>query len=145
MGSRFRKTGGIFLLLTLAASPGWAEVHTWVDENGRRHFSDRQPGNGTESASEKIEVRNQPVKSVTPDMPRPRTKRPGRDASRRPPPEPRRWAEERTSLEDMTCEERKKAYYDSVACFGVCGRRMPGGAVDTSTCGHCRQMAEPDC
>lgn len=59
---------GLLLSLALAAAipVSAAEMYQWVDENGKRHFTDKPPPSGI--ASEKAPLKSLPPITKTPDV-----------------------------------------------------------------------------
>lgn len=48
----------LVILLVAWASQATAEVYTWVDEDGKQHFSDKPPSEETEVREEEYELEN---------------------------------------------------------------------------------------
>jgi hypothetical protein len=131
-----------------------AQVYTWTDENGKRHFGDEvsTPENRRES----------PVKVPPPNIAERFTptlksdsasQTSGEVGSNAPPAIPAQGQRSQSGAgakqSQNMCEAQKQAYASSAACFAACGRtictRGQGCRRNNSECGHCQAMSPPNC
>jgi hypothetical protein len=76
------RTAALGLVLAVVAAPSWAQVHRWVDENGRVHYGDRPLG----TTGTTLRIRSESATAPTAAGPAgPASAAPG-VAPRRPPP-----------------------------------------------------------
>ena len=128
------------ILLFVGSSSVRAGVHTWVDDDGHRHFGDRVPP-GYRSQSRSIPIEPSPgVDRVQPDLPEI-----GLPGDREAPAESASEARTRKDPAEMSCEQRRRAWRRSKACYAECRQEIRDGGWNNARCGHCREMTRPDC
>ncbi len=124
-----------------------AQIYTWTDEQGRKHFADE---GGTPPQQRTTPVTVSPPNVIERFTP-PAGQQSGADEAQQagqPPvilPAPAR-AQRAPGLASKAeaCKAEKAAYEASLACFAECGRRGVYG-TDNSACGHCQQLPIPNC
>lgn len=143
-------------LLTILALSVHAQVYTWVDENGVKHYGDRIPEKFRQSANQVDANWHEPSAD---ELAEARTRVNATKPNRR-----RANNQVRYSASPATTNgaqknysndyERKVAEYEeSRACFKKCQVRIPGGwnprtgsfpgGFDNSACGHCTSVPKP--
>jgi hypothetical protein len=154
----------LFFLLIVLACPAQAEIFKWVDENGKTHFGDRVPEKYQQKAAN-VELKiHQPTEADIAEA----EKRNSEFISSR-----KSMESTQKSLRTARSTSRKKSgqsasgqggkmaeYQQSKACFAACQVRrpkapvtrrgqgysytVPGGSyLDSSACGHCKNVTKP--
>lgn len=154
----------ILLILVAFVSNTSAEVYTWIDENGVKHFGDKIPEKYQQQAKDvKINTRQptpEEVEAASDRIKRMKSVRlPGAQHSNK-----REVRRKQTKKKEYNSEyERQMAEYrESQACFAKCSKRnsphsrhvrtpdgglqyIPGNAgLDNSACGHCKSVTLPE-
>ena len=141
--------------LLCVAQISLAQVYTWTDEKGRKHFGDEvsTPENRRESPVKvpppNIAERFTPAQK--PDSASQTTA--GETGSNAPPTIPAQGARPPSGMgvkeSQARCESQKQAYDSSAACFAACGKtvctRGQGCRRNNAACGHCQDMLPPNC
>jgi len=154
------------LLILLLTYSSHAEIYTWVDENGKKHFGDKVPPEyqeqinavevdvrqpspeelvraraiATEQAKAVIDSRNSRAANMKPEHKVPESSEPALTAEQ---------------YAKTTCERKKQLYKESEDCYSKCTQqnvlRSPGSlrvvkhVRNTSNCGHCQDYKKPNC
>ncbi len=119
----------------------YAEVFTWVDENGKTHYGDRIPEQYKEQADEvEVNVNTMPLKEnndASKDILK--TEKKSSSSSRN---------NYNNQTKAQTCEQQKAAYEASKQCFERCyasqGGGLYGGGVNAAKC-SCTDAKKPKC
>lgn len=131
-----------------------AQVYTWTDENGKRHFGDEvsTPGNRRESPV-KVPPANVAERFTANPKSDSAPQTTGEAGSNAPQSIPTQGLKPPGGLgvkeSQARCKAQKQAYASSVACFAACGRTV---CVDhrecrrnNAACGHCQDTPRPNC
>ncbi|MFN3495570.1 MAG: DUF4124 domain-containing protein [Hydrogenophaga sp.] len=131
-----------------ASAPAMAQIYTWTDADGKKHFSD---------GAMRPKDRATPEVNVPPPNVVDRFQAPP-NAPAPPPPEPVSpptagaappAAGRPLSGVDRSqnaCRAQWDAYYDGADCFAACGQNLGGsGARNNAACGHCTDAPRPNC
>jgi hypothetical protein len=128
------------LTLLLSTSFVYAEIYSWVDKDGKKHFGQEVPKEYAKKSTV-IDVKSVNVMDETKVSPPPRTTN------------KTTYQQTHTGQDDSyenlsSCEQKKRAYEESVACYADC--RLPkeesGGRVNNvSACRHCVDAKKPNC
>jgi hypothetical protein len=136
------------LLVGILAPPALAELHTWVDADGQRHYADRPPA-VEEQGSQRLDLKSPgTVETVRPDMPAFSMPVDGSDNqadTKRTERKEQRSAELSSDRRRLSCREKWRAWRKSRACFRECGRELHDGTFNNAGCGHCRDRIKPHC
>lgn len=153
MKTVFRRWRWVWAGLLLFSLLAIAQVYTWTDEQGRKHFGDEvtTPGNQRETpvnipppnVAEPFKPDTPPAAPSAPDAPAEvaapvpaaltdpmagTPKRPG------------------VAAEQEACKAQNEAYEASKACFAECSTlNKPGSGRNNAQCGHCTPMTKPRC
>ena len=129
-----------------------AQVYTWTDEKGRKHFGDQ--------VSTPESHRGKPVNIPTPNIaqrfePAPSLVAPSESAttadgtapvaSSFPDPKAKSKTPTGVAASQEACKAQKQAYQASAACFAACSRPVAGGGRNNARCGHCTPLNSPRC
>lgn len=141
-------TRGWLLLLMALPLLAAAEIHSWVDENGRKHFGDRVPESYQDKSSPVTVSPNKAVRFERPDMPKPNYSpqnewQPDPGNIYQPP--HRAQANKEPQEATGTCAEQRAAFKKSAECFSRCQTKHHNGARDNSLCGHCQAVKSASC
>lgn len=144
MGENMKSIFIKMLSLVFFVSAGFAnaEIYSWVDKDGKKHFGQEVPKEYAKKSTV-LDVKSVNVMDETKVQSTPRN-------SNRPSfPQPQAAAAENDTYENLSsCEQKKRAYEESVACYAEC--RLPkeasGGRVNNvSACRHCVDAKKPNC
>ena len=130
------------LILLLGTNVVYAEIYSWVDKDGKKHFGQEVPKEYAKKSTV-IDVKSVNVMDETKVQPTPRTN--NKPTYQHPQP----TATQDDDYENLSsCEQKKRAYEESVACYAEC--RLPkeesGGRVNNvSACRHCVDAKKPNC
>lgn len=152
IGTRWMKCSAAVALMCVQLLAG-AQIYTWTDEQGRKHFADEV---GTPEHQRTTPVKVSPPNLVERFVPPAQSAQSadgdaaaqgaGSGATPTAPPAPSQGqrSPSRSSSREQACKAAKAAYEASLACFQGCGRRVVYG-TDNSACGECQQLPMPDC
>lgn len=129
-------------LLIIVSNIAHTEVYTWVDKDGKKHFGQEVPKEYAKK-SKVIDVKS--VNSMDETKTRPSyqsTNTPSYQHPQLP------VTQDNYSEKLSSCEQQKRAYEESVACYANC--RLPkddfGSRVNNvSGCTHCVDVKKPNC
>ena len=138
----------VILLLVLASIGAQSEIYSWVDKDGKKHFGEEVPKEYL-NQSKTLEVK--PINTMdatkAPKKPKEMEKTAFQlEQERRfiPPEEDNRPTQNLSS-----CEQRKKAYEQSVSCYSSCRSiqvdRNGQQRSNVSNCRQCVDVKRPDC
>lgn len=129
----------LMLCFLFATANAHSEVYSWVDKDGKKHFGEAVPKE-YQKQSKAIDVKpvnsmqatditnapQQPNKQSTPVFVSPQND---------------------NSQNTNSCEQRKRAYENSVMCFARCRNNGEGGTRvnNVSGCSKCQDLKKPDC
>ncbi len=139
----------ITLLLTLCFAHSQAEIWTWTDENGVKHYGQEVPEKYREQANSLETNQHKPSdKDVAEAEQRVRSWQ-QQNAEFTRDQKIKDQAAKKAKQEKAKQQAQKKKqnaseYEKSVACFAKCRRRVASGALDNSKCGHCKAVPKPD-
>ena len=145
---------GLGLMLLVGCHAAQAEVYRWVDDQGRVHFEDRKPVKEPSKGLEEVKVRRGNV--LDPVRIRQAEPAPTPEVQTQPVvltlPGPAK-KDIGVAATQAACAAKKQAYETAKACFDACGRTVGttnwmGGvstARNNSDCGHCTDVAMPNC
>lgn len=129
-------------LLIMGSNLAHSDVYTWVDKDGKKHFGQEVP---KEYAKKSTVIEVKTVNSMDETKTRPSyqsTNTPSYQQSQLP------ATQDNYSGNLSSCEQQKRAYEDSVACYARC--RLPkddfGKRVNNvSGCTNCVDVKKPNC
>jgi hypothetical protein len=130
-----------------------AQVFTWTDENGKRHFGDEvsTPGNRRESPV-KVPPANVAERFTANPKPDSAPQTAGEAGSNAPPIIPAQGQKSQSGMgvkqSQAACEAKKQAHASSVACYASCGRTICPHRrcrINNAECGHCQDLPPPNC
>jgi hypothetical protein len=147
------------VLILLAMSSTVAEVYTWTDENGQKHFGDRTPSDYPEQ-SKRVDLN---IHHPSEEAVRAAAQRnsymgheqgaPANEGETKPVKRKEKPEQSRKSDDEKAYEEQVAAYKKSEDCYTACASQAfvhhPHNGVrvvearDTSNCGHCTPMRKP--
>lgn len=132
----------LVLLMSVTFTCAYAEVYSWVDKEGKKHFGQEVPKEYA-NQSKVLEVKEVNSMDAT-------------KVSAAPP--PRRTSQQQTARQFPTqqddsnqnlskCEQQKLAYERSVKCYASCRNSYARteGVNNVSACGHCADAKKPNC
>ncbi len=128
----------LVLLLAGISILAQAELYTWVDKNGKKHYGDKIPPEYAKQASS-VEQKK------TNTMPAPPSvnfyQAPARNQVNNQP------AADNSSNQGNSCEQQKRAFEESQACYDDCRlhRVRTHNVNNVSACGHCTDVKKPNC
>lgn len=135
----------LFSLLTLACAN--AEIYSWVDKDGKKHFGQEVP---KEYAKQSTVVETKPINSMDATKVPAKPKETNKTAfqleqeRRFVPPE----IDTTPARKLSSCEQQKQAYEQAEKCFSNCRQTSwsANGQIknDVSSC-HCADAKRPDC
>lgn len=141
------------LTLVLGLVPASAQVYTWTDADGKRHFSDSAT-RPKDQATPQVKVpppnvanRFEP-RSTARDLP---AENHGEEGQALTPPAPVIPSNPSRSLSGVqrsqnSCRAQWDAYYDGADCFAGCGKTLGFfGTRNNAGCGHCTDAPRPNC
>lgn len=151
IGTRWMKCSLAVALLGAQLLAG-AQINTWTDQHGRKHFAD-EAGTPEHQSTTPVTV---PPPNVIERFTPPAGQQSGADEAQQagqPPvilPAPARpQRAPGLAAQQEACKAAKAAYEASRACFAECGKRFcsPYGHCGTnnSACGHCTELPMPHC
>ncbi|MGS5086265.1 DUF4124 domain-containing protein [Hydrogenophaga sp. A37] len=128
-----------------------AQVYTWTDAQGRKHFGDE--------VSTPENKRGTPVKIPLPNIAKrfepntpPASNAPADGSAPVPTPASAPKAETKKlpglAAQQEACKAQKQAYQASEACYAECSTPVQnkwGGGRNNAKCGHCSPMTTPRC
>jgi hypothetical protein len=131
--------GLLVVVLTASATLAQAELYTWVDKNGEKHYGDTVPPEHAKHA-QPVETKQTNSMQSPPsvnyyDPPRPSGSTVQPDDTQ-------------TADETNSCEAQQQAYDASMACFNECRKhtKIRGKKINNvSECGHCTDAPKPNC
>lgn len=147
--------GRLSLWICLAGTFGatMAQVYTWTDADGKKHFGDaamRPKDKATPevkvpppNVADRFEARQTPERQVEATSPP--------EALSSPPPAapmPTEEARPRSGTErgQDACKAKWEAFDAATACYDVCGKNLAqGGGRNNAACGHCTDVPMPRC
>jgi len=130
--------GLLLVALAVCTTIAQAELYTWVDKNGKKHYGDKIP---PEYAKQATAVEQKKINS----MPTPPSvnfyQPPARNQDSAP------AATDNTAPRGNSCEDQKRAFEESQACFNDCRlhRVRTHNVNNVSACGHCADVKKPNC
>ncbi len=151
----------LFLLLLLSV-PAQAEIYTWVDENGKKHFGDRVPEKyKTQADNVELNMYQPTAEEIAETQRRnqemERTRR-RMESSRRASSSSSRGgyvttASTSKSRSSNSCADQKARYEEAKRCFAGCQTRVAappwqgrrGTVLNNDNCGHCTNVSKPSC
>lgn len=129
------------LLLAIAFNFAYAEVYSWVDKEGKKHFGQEVPKEYANQSKvlEVKEVNAMDATKVSPTTPQRKTytQQPAR-------PLPTQQQDLNQNLNQ--CEQQKLAYENSVKCYARCRNSdaRAAGVNNVAAC-HCVDAKKPNC
>lgn len=130
------------LVLSLFVSFASAEVYTWVDENGKKHYGDSVPAK-YQTQSKTVDTNDiNTIQSVDPQH----YAEPDYGAAQNDGSDARSKlikSNEPASRQNDSCEQQLEAFKRSQACYGQCG--LVGGGINKARCSHCVDLKKPNC
>jgi hypothetical protein len=153
----------IFLLLLLTF-PAHAEIYSWVDDNGKKHFGDRVPEKYKDQA-DNVELKMyQPTEQDIEETKR-RTdeliqNRKLMESTHRSVSSSRNTSKKNKKQYGSTYDKQMAEYQSAKACFAACQTKVPsapylkqgpGGSyaspgrmvINNDACGHCKNVKKP--
>jgi hypothetical protein len=147
------------VLILLAMSSTVAEVYTWTDENGQKHFGDRTPSDYPEQ-SKRVDLNihhpsEEDIRATAHNNSylRHQLDAPVNEGETKPVKKKEKQVRTSKSDSEIAYEEQVAAYNKSEACYTACASQAfvhhPHNGVrvvearDTSNCGHCTPMRKP--
>lgn len=133
----------ILLLVITTCVHAYAEIYTWVDKDGKKHFGQEIP---KEYANQGKALEVKPINSMDETkVTKTSSPKPAKPTYQ----QPRRFVpEEDSSNRNLSrCEQQKLAYEKSVKCYSDC-RNLDAqyhGVNNVSSCGHCVDAKKPNC
>lgn len=131
----------LFLVFGLATAH--AEIYSWVDRDGKKHFGEKVP---KEYLSKSTELDVKPINAMDatkiPQKPKETEKAIGDQEKRI------AQLEEKPTEILNACEQQKRAYEQSVQCYSRCRNREgseENRVNNISACGSCVDAKKPDC
>lgn len=119
-----------------------AELYTWVDKNGKKHYGDTVPPEHTNKAqtveAKKINTMPAPPSVNYYETPQHSDANAPSDAQENP----------AVDAEANSCEAQQQAYENSVACYNECRKhtKTHGKKINNiSDCGECADAPKPHC
>jgi hypothetical protein len=143
----------LWICLAVLANAAAAQVYTWTDAQGKKHFSDdamRPKDQATPEARlspGNVADRFQPRGSPSDNQAKPAAE--GTQGGIPPAPimptaPPRPLSGVDRSQND--CRTKWNAYYDGADCYAACGQTLGGfGTRNNAACGHCTDAPRPNC
>lgn len=124
----------VLILFTCTTLFSAAEVYTWTDKNGKKHFGDKVPA--------EYEAQSKPVES------KPINTLPRSNVYVSEPPQgqpntvviPSTRANEKA---EKTCAQQWADFSGAQNCFSQC--TMKGGGINAAKCSHCQNLPRPRC
>ena len=142
----------------LLASHGGAsaQVYTWTDAQGRKHFSDEAsiPGNSREKRVEvpPPNLANRfvptPLSAATTLPPEDTPTKPDATPAAATTPDTNNKNAKKKAFTREECGALKQAYDASAACFAACSKPVQAYGQrgrNNANCGHCQQLTMPRC
>lgn len=133
----------LFILgLAFSFSGSHAEIYSWVDKDGKKHFGQEVP---KEYAKKSTVLDVKAVNSMDETKTRPNYQS---ASSPVPQPLPRANTQDNGDENLSRCEQQKRAYEESVACYARC--RLPKDSYgprvnNVSGCTQCVDVKKPNC
>lgn len=130
--------GLLLITLAMCTTLAQAELYTWVDKQGKKHYGDKIP---PEYAKQASAVEQKKINS----MPAPPSVN-----FYQPPPARNQVSDQSTgnnNNQGNSCEQQKRAFEESQACFNDCRvhRDRAHNVNNVSACGHCTDVKKPSC
>ncbi|EWS63683.1 DUF4124 domain-containing protein [Hydrogenophaga aromaticivorans] len=144
--------GRLALWVCLAGTGGaaMAQVYTWTDANGKKHFGDAatRPRDKT-SPEVKVPPANLANRFEARQTPNPTPAAP-ESQSGQTMPGPTAQKISGVQRNQDACRAQWKAYDEGVACYAKCGKTVCRGFLfdcrrNNAECGHCRDAPMPRC
>lgn len=132
-----------------AVAPTMAQIYTWTDADGKKHFGDSAMRPKDRAAPEvkvsppNVANRFQATPNPAPPTPPPEEPMPSPAASA-PLPESRRPLSG-VDRSQNACWAQWEAYYSGADCFAACGQSNGLGGRNNAGCGHCTDAPRPNC
>lgn len=128
--------------LIIVSNIAHSEVYTWVDKDGKKHFGQEVP---KEYAKKSTVIEVKTVNSMDETKTRP-SLQPNNTPSYQQPQLPA--TQDNYSEKLSSCEQQKRAYEESVACYANC--RLPKDSYsprvnNVSGCTQCVDVKKPNC
>jgi hypothetical protein len=149
--------GRLALWVCLAGTGGaaMAQVYTWTDADGKKHFGDAatKPRDRT-SPEVKVPPANVADRFEARQTPEPIPAGPESQSAAAPPaqstPGPAARKISGVQRNQDACLTQWKAYDASAACYAECGRTICRGILfdckrNNAACGHCQDVPRPNC
>lgn len=133
----------LFILgLAFSFSGSYAEVYSWVDKDGKKHFGQEVP---KEYAKKSTVIEVKSVNSMDETKTRPNYQPTSAPAYQQP---QMPVMQDNNTGNLSSCEQQKRAYEDSVACYARC--RLPKDSYsprvnNVSGCTQCVDVKKPNC
>lgn len=136
----------VLVIALMFAGTANAEVYTWIDEDGEKHFGDSVPTGQTGSAS-KLELEEVNVISGN-DGSRGRDRvgthnEPGNKSAVAGKTKDERPTKQGQTSENESCKAAVAEYEKSVECFNKC--RNVNGSINRAKCPDCVDVPRPGC
>lgn len=143
----------LWACLASLAGSATAQVYTWTDSNGKKHFGDAAtrprdkispeikmpPAN----VADRFEVRNSPEPTSTQAPPVDSAPAPATAPSTRPLNASRPSSVDRSR---NSCKAKWVAFESAVSCYDACAKPMaPFRGRNNAECGHCQDLPMPNC
>jgi hypothetical protein len=140
--NKFISTSAAFLLIVGLAT-AHAEIYSWVDKDGKKHFGEQVP---KEYLNKSTEITVKPVNAMEAAKASSNSNETKQATEEQKKPSS---PTEDTPTENLSsCEQQKRAYEQSVQCYSRC-RNRDGGEENRvnniSACGTCVDVKKPDC
>lgn len=139
MKTAIKKGWRSLLIIALATltTLAQAELYTWVDKNGKKHYGDKVPPEYAKQATT-VEQKKPNTMPAPPSV-----------EFYQPPPARNQVNDQPASTgnQDNSCEQQKRAYEESLACYNDCRlhRIRTHNVNNVSACGHCTDVKKPNC
>ena len=147
------------VLILLATSSSVAEVYSWTDENGQKHFGDTIPSEYSEE-SERVDLdihhpSEEDIRATAHNNSylRHQLGAPVNEGETKPAKKKEKQVRNSKSDSEIAYEEQVAAYKKSEACYTACASQAfvhhPHNGVrviearETSNCGHCTPVSKP--
>lgn len=149
---RFLSIYGFAFALSLIALPCAATMYIWVDDSGRRHYSDKVPPKYKNQASLVDSKKTNVMKST--QVREPSRGTPQKNIKKALPPKNKQSpsANRPISAEEyskMSCHQKWQAYRSSEQCYSGCADGDTQYGVrkwrNVARCGHCSDVKKPLC